>query len=109
LDKIRERRSLRPVLEGLDSLSLECYNQARNVYGYSPGRSNAASILHTLQRYLKVQRGPFRKLVKVLKPATDCPVKAPSLSVRVVSAAMKMGPKVGNLLVVVHPHIDHIH
>jgi hypothetical protein len=109
LDKIRERRSLRPVLEGLDSLSLEFYNQTRNLYGYSPGRSNAATILHTLQRYLKVQRGPFRKLVKVLKLATDCPVEAPSLSVRVVSAAMKMGPKVGNLLLVVHPHIDHIH
>lgn len=97
LDKIRAQRDLRPILENLDSLSLEFYDGNRSIDNYGSAKKNPVTILQDVQRYLKMQRGPYRKLVKAFKIAVDCPAYDPILGVRLASAAIKPGPKVRNL------------
>lgn len=93
LDKMRARRSLRPILEGLDSLSLEFYIERRSGCT-SPSRNESMKILKNLRRYIKAQRGPYQRLVRSLKSVSDCPAQACFWEVRLVSPAIKHSAKV---------------
>ncbi|KAF7510851.1 hypothetical protein GJ744_005951 [Endocarpon pusillum] len=66
---MRARRSLRPILENLESLRLEFYGEnSFNNYWGQRGRDRISN-LRDVQRFLKTQRGPYRKLVRAFKSA----------------------------------------
>jgi hypothetical protein len=88
LGKIRERRSLRPVLENLDSLSLECCSNVKGCF--------AINLLRDVRRYLSTQRGPYQKLVRAFKTTSDHPIWVSMLSIRLISTAIRQKPTVGD-------------
>jgi hypothetical protein len=101
LDKIRKRRSLRPVLENLQSLSLEFFKSNRFVNVYLPRKGNGVAILQDIQKYLRTRRGPYKNLVQVFKTATEDLAQGPTLRVCLASIAAKPNPEVGKFLLLV--------
>lgn len=85
------RRDLRPVLENLESLSLELYK-------YGPLFFLGADLLRAIPRWLRKQRGPYRKLVRAFitpgQHATRHLCRSCVLSIRLISARMEPGPEV---------------
>jgi hypothetical protein len=99
LEKLRARRTLRPILENLESLWLKFYIQySLDSNGASSIERSSAKILRDVQTFLKTQRGPYRKLVKAFKAIED-PDQCPVLRVRLVSATAKPDLKVCHLVV----------
>ncbi len=89
LEKMRARRSLRPILENLESLCLEFYDEnSFNTY-WGPTRRNHITILRDVQRFLKTQRGPYRKLVRAFKSANKPSLHVSTLNVCLVSIGTK--------------------
>lgn len=104
LEKIRARRSLRPVLENLDSLRLEFYNSGGTVRSQRPySQGDGVCVLKSVRRYLKAQRGPFQKLGRVFKIAAEYPYSFEKL--RLASAVIRLDPKVDHL--VAHPALPY--
>jgi hypothetical protein len=98
LDKMRARRSLRPILENLDSLSLEFWIENRSIGAYLQRLRTGPTILQELRRRLKSQRGPYMKLAKAFKNKTDCLFPEDyALSIRLLSGTMKPGPEVSDV------------
>lgn len=97
LNKIRARRNLRQMLENLESLTLECYLDSI----YLGPETTSLTIFRDIRLFLKTQRGPYRKLVRVLKTASVYKDYHLPWRIRLVSDAIKPGPKVcdahGNL------------
>lgn len=78
------------MLENLESLSFEFFP----VGEYGP--ATPIMVLKNARLCLKTQRGPYRKLVRVLNASTISSGFASTLCVRIVSAQVKPGPEVGN-------------
>ena len=90
LSKIRVRRSLRQMLENLDSLTLECYYDSM----YLGPDFTTLTIFRDLRLFLRTQRGPYRKLLRVLKTVTLHEDYHPPWRLRLISDAVKPGPQV---------------
>lgn len=89
LEKMRARRSLRPILENLESLCLEFYDENSFDGYWDPTRRDRITILRDVQRFLKTQRGPYRKLVRAFKSANKLSPHVPTLILCLVSAGTK--------------------
>jgi hypothetical protein len=98
LEKLRTRRSLRPTLENLDSLSVEffiCYSYESFYRGLL--EKSTTKLLHDVQTFLKTQRGPYQKLTKTFQSPKEIQVAWPVLRCRLVCATAKPELKVCNL------------
>jgi hypothetical protein len=85
LEMLRARKCLRPMLENLESLSL-------NV------KKSSVRVLRNVQAVLKTQRGPYRKLIKAFHPVIEEEGLFLVLRLRLVSATTKPDLKVCDLV-----------
>ena len=107
LKTFRARRSLRPILENLESLSLTFYHGQGMIRGYGSSGRSSITILRDIQRFLKTQRGPYRKLVRAFKIGAEHSADAPTLNVRLLSAKIKPGLEVGSFAPVLSCLVAH--
>lgn len=93
LVKMQSRRSLRLILENLETLSLEFYDANGAVKRCWPGVKNGFTILREVHRYLKKQRGPYQKLARAFRTDLGHSLYHTLFKVDLASAAIRSKPK----------------
>jgi len=99
LEKLRVRKSLRPILENLESLSVRFdVLLAFDLFGIASIKKSSVKFLRDVQTILKTQRGSCRKLVKAFHSATGDAASGLVLELRLMPTTAKPDLKVCDLV-----------